>query len=108
MGYYSDVALCVSDKVSIPDNVQEDMNQLGFHQVAQYKGCKLFILYSVKWYPESSWVHYISDFIDSLYDEDYYFIRLGEDVGDAEYRGKFTENPFGLGIERRFYYASNL
>ncbi len=104
MGYCSDVALCVSDKVSIPDNVQKDMNQLGFHQVAQYKGCKLFILYSVKWYPESSWIHYISDFIDSLEDEEYRFLRIGEDMDDTESRGGFYGNPFNLGIERQFCY----
>jgi len=33
---------------------------------------------------------------------------LGEDDGDTEYRGEFTENPFALGIERRFCYAINL
>ena len=42
----------------------------------------------------------IADTIRELSDEDYHFIRIGEDYDDIDVRGTFLDNPFELSIQR--------
>lgn len=108
MGYYSQVALCVSEKVEIPEATRTIMDSIDFNQESTCNGSTLFIAQCLKWYDSFPEIRHLIEWMDSLDDEEYAFIRLGEDDGDTEYRGDFTENHFALGIERRFCYASSL
>jgi hypothetical protein len=49
-------------------------------------------------------VAFFETFMDALEKndghDDYRFIRLGEDDDDTEYRGGYTDNPFGMYIVR--------
>ena len=38
--------------------------------------------------------------MNELEDEDYRFIRIGEEYDDTEVHGGFWENPFGLELNR--------
>ena len=60
---------------------------------------------SIKWYefdpeyfPE---IDFISSFLHSLKEDDYLFIRIGENLEDIETNGMYLGNPFNLGISRK-------
>ena len=107
MGYYSDVALCVSEKVEIPEATRSIMESIGFDPVATCAGCRLWIVESIKWYDSYPEIDHLNRWRRSLKDEDYRLLMIGEDVHDYEEYGDFFDNPFGLGIERRFCYDVN-
>jgi hypothetical protein len=58
----------------------------------------------LKWYSDFDDVAFFEAFMAALEKNDgysdYHFIRLGEDDDDTEYRGGFTDNPFGMCIVR--------
>jgi len=49
------------------------------------------------WYPD---VYFIEQFMDELDEEDFYFVRVGEDYEDNEIRGELYDNPFGIYLTR--------
>ena len=57
---------------------------------ADYEG-KLYWDY-VKWYDGYDEVGFIEEFLESIPDEDYRFIRLGEDSDDNEERGEYFDS----------------
>ena len=115
MGYRSDVGICLTDagKKSLetmlanleagtektrhihelldsPDDKQEDQESGAISWVWEY----------LKWYEDYDDVSFIESLLQSLDEQDYFFIRVGESDDDTEIRGCFWENPFGMRLER--------
>ena len=107
MGYYSQVALCVSEKVEIPEYLQTTMESIWFNLVSTSQGSRLYGCDCLKWYDSYQEIEYLERFMNSLNYEDYLFIRIGEKFDDTEYRGGFFDNPFEFRVERRFCYNVN-
>lgn len=107
MSYYSQVALCVSEKVEIPEKTRSLMKSIDFRLVGNCEGSRLFILDQIKWYDLYPEIAHLIEWMDTMDQEDddqYRFFRIGEDNDDTESRGAYYENPFNLGIERKFAY----
>lgn len=83
------------------------MESCGFNLVSTSQGSRLYVCDYLKWYNSYPDIEYLERFMNSLNDEDYLFIRIGEEYDDTEYRGVFFDNPFELGVERRFCYNVN-
>jgi len=104
MGYRSDVCIAISEKVrtdniitqAIPQELMDWADDCYRFNYTEYETEHLGISYpthkigflwrltAVKWYVDDPAVKRINDFLHNLPDEDYDFIRLGEDYGDAE------------------------
>ena len=59
--------------------------------------CKL-VWHSIKWYEEYPCIEPMMNFLDYLPEDRYYFIRLGEEPNDNEFRGDYCDS--GLYVER--------
>lgn len=117
MGYYSDVALALTHKgvlelekrqESCPpermEALKEFLDSAKLHFVDPASHAEVWQWSNVKWYvgdpecfPE---IDSIEELLASIDDENYRFIRIGEDYDDTEARGYFTENPFNLELSR--------
>lgn len=117
MGYYSDVAIAIRkrdakrlfDEVAkLPDDsyVQSYVKKL----VERHReiiddadpnpeGVQILRWYGVKWYDEYGEIKYIMDFIRSLGDGNYEFMRTGEEYDDVEHEG-YIHNDCCLYLER--------
>ena len=87
MGYYSDVALCLTRtgvaKLATAieahvNNTPEDFASSAIEEVA-----------------------FVESFMADLEYAEYYFIRVGEDYDDIETHGCFRGNPFNIPKERK-------
>lgn len=58
----------------------------------------------LKWYTDYRDVQWVEDFLGSFNDEDYYFLRIGDDIDDTEERGYFWDNPFGMSLSRSIHF----
>ena len=64
----------------------------------------------IKWY--SDWpadfadVDFFEKFMKNLDEEDYYFIKIGEEYDDVETKGLWCDNPFGLTLTRQIVFDS--
>lgn len=120
MGYYSDVALCLTKncmgqlKAALAE--AERINPVDFaaikmliggepSKIDESTGAVVFLWKGEKWYDEFAEVAFVEAFMDSLPDEDFLFIRLGEDYDDIETRGSFRGKPFGAYVERKIVVA---
>ena len=116
MGYYSDVALCLTKngmdqlKTALaeaeknnPDNFAAIKILIGDEpsRTDESTGAVVFLWKGEKWYDEFAEVAFVEAFMDSLSDEDFLFIRLGEDYDDIETRGSFCGKPFGMYAARK-------
>ena len=120
MGYRSDVGLVLSKHgVSVLQNhlrdtdlsetVKEDVRNLLTHADAHFRdettGSEAWMWESIKWYETESHyfqdVRFVADTIRELPEDEYYFIRIGEDYEDVDVQGGFWDNPFGMSLERR-------
>lgn len=119
MGYYSDTALALTqtgrkilnDKLNNPELEQRTreeviglLNYADCHYVDAESGAEVWKWNNLKWYTgDRHWYPEI-DFLDQLMigldEQDYRFIRIGEDYDDTEVRGYFSENPFDLELAR--------
>jgi len=117
MGYYSDAGLALSRRgiekleanLSIADSrIQEEVENLFKYADEHFEdsatGAKIWHWKDIKWYtgeperfPE---INFLEEFIDELDDEDFRFIRIGEEYDDNETRGAFWEETFELRIMR--------
>ena len=100
MGYRSEVAFVVPDSAPRFENREDNC----FETVREEDGCRLYHTSWMKWYENDSdypIVQAVMDYLSELDDEDFLFIRIGDDVGDIEEVGYFFDNPFNLGYTRR-------
>ena len=120
MGYYSDVALCLTkngmDQLKIalaeaernnPDSFAAIKMLIGGEpsKIDEGSGSAVFLWEGEKWYAEFDEVAFVAKLTDSLPDQDFRFIRLGEDYDDIETRGSFCGKPFGMYVERKIAFA---
>jgi len=99
MGYRSQVCIGISKEVlkDIPDSIMESFKDCD--TINQNDKAVTFIWDDVKWYPSYKDVMAVDNMLanlteDSEGEDQYGFIRVGEDDGDIESRG--TPYEFGL------------
>lgn len=119
MGYYSDAGLALtqracktlSAKLADPKLEPRTVNEVKLlleHADQHYRdaesGAEVWKWDSIKWYSgEPRWypeIHFLENLMETLDEQDYRFIRVGEDYDDTEVRGYFSENPFDLELKR--------
>ena len=102
MGNFSDVVL-VLDKIGY-SRLQEAMNEATedvrklFQLNREFAvepgtGMAIFYWQGIKWYWSEPELKFVEAFLEDLEDEQYLFIRLGED-GSLDTRGGLYDNPF--------------
>lgn len=117
MGYYSDTAIALSDKgvkvlnerlgnadAAVAHEVKQLLESAKYHKTDPVTKSEVWHWQDVKWYqydpvyfPE---IDFIEKLLNALDEDDFRFIRIGEDYDDTEVRGLFTENPFDLELAR--------
>lgn len=120
MGYYSDTALALTGKgvdtlnkkLAAPETseamrneVQSLLSQADSHYTDPNSGAEVWHWAWSKWYSHFPEVAFVESLMDEVDDEDYRFIRIGEDCDDTEVRGRFWENPFGMELTRNIVLA---
>ena len=115
MGYYSDVALCLTKNgmdqlksalVQAERNNPENFAAIKMliagepSKIDERTGAVVFLWKGEKWYEEFAEMAFVATLMDSLPDEDFLFIRLGEDYDDIETRGSYRCNPQLVRITR--------
>ena len=120
MGYYSDVALCLTKngmdqlKTALAEAERNNLDSFAAikiliggepSKIDEGSGSAVFLWEGEKWYAEFDEVAFVAKLTDSLPDQDFRFIRLGEDYDDIETRGSFCGKPFGMYVERKIAFA---
>lgn len=118
MGYYSDVVLVLNPKglaklrkrladPEKPEKIRQSATDF-FKYADQHltnKKAEAWFWDGVKWYsndPEySPEVYFIEDFLLELKENEYRFLRIGEDYDDVEVKGYFLDDPFGVNLSRQ-------
>ena len=115
MGYYSDVALCLTKNgmgqlksalVQAERNNPENFAAIKMliagepSKIDEGSGSVVFLWEGEKWYDEFDEVAFVGKLMDNLPHEDFLFIRLGEDYDDIETRGSYWCNPQRVRITR--------
>jgi hypothetical protein len=86
MGYYSDVVIAVKDPLGY--NLRDILSELELdHEKHLKDGYLVFVFPSMKWYDDYDVVATVMEFIHTLNEDDYGYIRVGEDTEDIEILG---------------------
>ena len=95
MGYRSDVYLRISEPlVEVVDAARKLDKTLDKMLSLAQDGKRDFYWESTKWYDSYPEIRAVESLMDMLQDDDYGFIRLGEEEGDIERKG----DPSGYDI----------
>lgn len=117
MGYYNDVGLCLSksaielmeeklgrESLNLCKQVMRLLASAKRHLVDSESGAQLWYWEGKRWNEFDDHTPEIK-FIDRLFyeldEEDYLFVRCGENLQDNVWDGDFWGNPFDLELERR-------
>ena len=117
MGYYSDVALCLTRTGAAQlataieahvSNTTEDFASSAIKELVGGEpahkdvdsGAVAFFWSGMKWYADFEGVAFVESFMADLEYAEYYFIRAGEDYDDIEVNGGFGDNPLGMRFAR--------
>jgi hypothetical protein len=114
MGYYSQVALCLSKEAYVEfekelakldpqlPTTQEIKEILETHpECTKEENGALFWYWSeIKWYDASFEIGFIVNFLNKLDDDEYCLMRVGEDYTDIEVRGCFSIGIFNVQLFR--------
>ncbi|QTO39592.1 hypothetical protein [Desulfovibrio desulfuricans] len=115
MGYYSNVALCLTkngmDQLKTALAEAEKNNPGNFaaikmliggepSKIDEGSGSVVFLWEGEKWYDEFDEIAFVGEFMNNLPHEDFLFIRIGEDYDDIETRGSYQGNPQRVRIAR--------
>lgn len=122
MGYYSEVALCLTQKAytrlqakvaEIEDRVTkyEVENFLPTAEFSETEGDALFYWSNVKWYEDYREIDFLMSFLyeemDAKEDEEQYlFMRIGETLGDIQTEGAYWGNSFSLETIQELSFAT--
>jgi len=103
MGYRSDVGFCFKrpPELVIPLSIDGVEKIFDWDEILHNDEAMLFYISSIKWYEDSKSVQKVMEFLDTLNEDDYLFIRLGENDEDIETFGGWWGNPFCLGYTRK-------
>ena len=117
MGYYSDVALVLSahataklfkyTKSKPQNNINTNLINHPEKHLKDSSGAEFFYWESVKWYEDFPEVQWIEKFINSLKQDEYLFIRVGELIDDVEELGTFYSNPFDVRFSRQILFRES-
>lgn len=120
MDYRSDVGICLSKSAydlfqksltNIKDNTLKKLVNYLLSlviKISRNNSGILFYWKSIKWSdlnPECVWV---DDFLNTLNDDEFLKIIIGEDYNDIEIRGNYWNNPFNMSIERRITFLNTM
>ncbi len=120
MGYYSNVALCLTkngmDQLKTALSEAERNNHGNFaaikmliggepRKIDEDSGFAVFLWEGEKWYDEFDEIALVGEFMNNLPHEDLLFIRIGEDYDDIETRGSFCGKPLGMYVERKIAFT---
>jgi hypothetical protein len=114
MGYRSDVGLCLNtegkkilqDALSALEGDQEHTRLIRelFNSAERKEdtdsSAVAYMWRDVKWYADYSDVAFVESLLQSIGDDTYLFIRVGESDDDTEQRGCFWDNPLGMCLVR--------
>ena len=113
MGYYSNVALALTAKgaqamrtaINTLDTetnmlVTDFIKYADSHAFDPDSRAEAYLWQDVKWNDDFRDIDFFERFMRNLDDEDYRYIRIGEDYDDTEVRGDFFENPFDIELAR--------
>jgi hypothetical protein len=117
MGYYSEVALVLDQKASrklnkmLKDAPEERSQFFELHcdctKEDQKTGSKLFHWESIRWDEfDDEDVIFTDTFMNSLSEDQYCFIRIGEICTDIEERGTFSCDPFNARVTSQISFDS--
>ena len=111
MGYRSNIALAMSKKVKnefyrklasekVNNETRKEVKSL-FESATQHltdpdTGAEVWYWSDLKWYQGYSDVDFIEGVLSELNDDEFYFVRVGEDYEDNDIRGWWSDNPFGI------------
>ena len=119
MGYRSDVGITISKngvaalKTALADKhldaeLREKINELLSYRemhLIDPSGTELWVWSDIKWYDfDFTEIAWLMKLLETLDEDAYYYIRLGEDNDDTEIRGAFRDNPFCMGLVRQINY----
>ena len=128
MGYRSEVGIVMTEYAvkkfreaigkiedkALEEKIVEMLYCAEHHFVDKESGAEFYYWPHVKWYDASSFgypeMQFVSKFFDTLDDdnkqEEYFYIRLGEDFEDTEYRGEYWSNPFDMYINHCIHFVN--
>lgn len=115
MGYYSDVALAFTGVTlnafrkklaGLAGKTREETDNL-FRYAAKHHtdaNSECWFWQEIKWYAECPEdfpdIDFVEKFLAGADEEEFYFVRCGEDYDDNEVRGLWWDNPFGITLCR--------
>lgn len=108
MSYRTSVGFCVKPHIKVPKF--EDIEKDAFDDVIRDERGTLFASPSIKWYKNSGYelIDKVEDFLESLNEDDYYFVEVDTNVGMGEgcdeIKGCWFDNPFNLGYVHELRY----
>lgn len=120
MGYYSEIVIILSKEAK--EALKEKLNTLSKEEKENIEslfscsdrrfihesGAELIHWTNIKWYHSYPDIAFIENFLNNCEDEDFYFMRIGEELGDIDLQGYFYDNPFDASIETHInYYTPN-
>ncbi len=111
MGYRSHVGICLAHNAfirfeakiqTLPQPFQEEVRRLfeGSEFTREGEGNRAWYWGGFKWYSSDPDIAFLAGYLADLDDEQYLCIRVGENLDDVEYRGRFWDNPFGMRLTR--------
>lgn len=117
MGYYSEVGLVLTKKgfeqmeaalTAVEDkalrNEIEDLLSSADCQHTASNGDHLWTWEWMKWYPEFREISWLETCLKAMADEDFYFLRIGEEHDDVFISGDCWDNTFKMGLSRSIYF----
>lgn len=119
MGYRSDVALCLSTKgkQALDTALLEASQSHEYHKEIRdfvnsaevrtddESGDVSYLWTEIKWYADYVEVKFIEHFVNTIDDDEYLFIRIGESDDDLEYLGGHWENGLGMTLIRSIVFG---
>ena len=109
MEYHSEVALCLSR--SAAERLGREAAALSFDDASlelllhpdaelqdRQSGARFWHWEWVAWYQNRPGVEFIEKFLNGQDDDEYRFIRIGEDALDIEVRGILSGDPFSMAL----------
>ena len=117
MEYRSEVALCLSR--SAAERLGREAAALSFDDASlelllhpdaeledRQSGARLWHWEWVTWYQNRPGVEFIEKFLSGQDDDQYRFIRIGEDALDIEVRGILSGDPFSMALCTTIRYSA--
>ncbi len=108
MGYLSDVAITLHNSVDLteaPALVVDALygifteNDTGFSGISN--GHRIYYISGFRWYLQNESVNAIENWLKTLHESQYRFMRIGENEDDIEQLGWFIKTPFRVKFVRK-------